>query len=230
MKPKRLLAALFFFLSIASSPCDAAERYYMLLFGSQPEPVAIKHTHTFASFIKATGEGNDPSKWKLELQDISWMPQSMRIRVLAITPEPGVNLSVAASIRWAESVGSKTSMWGPFEVKKELYDMAVVRAKELNEKKLSYLCNDRRLRGAGATNCIHAVSDLDTTQPPLPTGMQCGHEASETVYNHLKRFVLPEQDSNIWLCERLKLSPQNVQFRTLKAERTLPQTASSFQK
>ena len=38
---------------------SAEERYYMMIFGSQTEPFTLNTTHTFALFVKATGDGKE---------------------------------------------------------------------------------------------------------------------------------------------------------------------------
>jgi hypothetical protein len=42
---------------------------------------------------------------------------------------------------------------------------------------IAYICLDRMYRGA-ASNCIHALSDLDTAQEALMTGTARGDQAS----------------------------------------------------
>jgi hypothetical protein len=199
---------------ISSGAGRADDRYYMMIFGSETDPFAVRFTHTFALFVKASGEGNDG---KLEAQTLSWMPRSLSIRVLARRPEQGANLGIAESIQWADSVGGFTTMWGPFEVRKEFYDLAARQAARLNAGGMLYVCNDKRFRGEGASNCIHAVSDLDTTQPFLTTGTQCGNAGSELVLEHFARHILPQRASHRWLVERLGLDKMNVRFATPEA-------------
>jgi hypothetical protein len=197
-----------------SGAARADDRYYMMVFGSETDPFATRYTHTFALFVKASGEGKDA---KLETQTISWMPRSLSIRVLSRRPEPGVNLGVAESVRWADSVGGFTTMWGPFEVRKEFYDLAARQAARLNSGAMLYVCNDKRFRGDGASNCIHAVSDLDTTQLMLTTGTQCGNAGSELVLEHFARHIVPSRTSDRWLVERLGLDRMNVRFASPEA-------------
>jgi hypothetical protein len=95
---------------------QAEDRYYMMVFGTQSDLAGPRLTHTFAMFVKAT-DAKEPEARQLETQSISWMPRSLDIRVMARLPEPGANLTVEDSLRWADSVGAYTTMWGPFEVR-----------------------------------------------------------------------------------------------------------------
>ncbi|HLW68678.1 MAG TPA: hypothetical protein VKS79_25395 [Gemmataceae bacterium] len=75
-------------LFVGSNLADAGERYYLLIFGAQSEPPKATDSHSFATFVKATGGGSDPAAWKLELHTISWMPKSMSLEI-RLVPEPG---------------------------------------------------------------------------------------------------------------------------------------------
>ena len=96
MHPSRLLLP--FFLALALLPCgsgvQAGERYYVLFFGSQSEPYRPKYTQTWAALVKATGEGDDHSKYQLELSGISWLPATANVRVWNPAPERGANLDL----------------------------------------------------------------------------------------------------------------------------------------
>ena len=39
----------------------------------------MKYSHTWATFVKATGEGPDPAAWRLEEHTISWLPQTLNV-------------------------------------------------------------------------------------------------------------------------------------------------------
>src|SRR5260370_37702154 len=90
------------------------------------------------------------------MQSSSWMTETLEIEVLRRRPEPGVNLDLESSVRWAESRNSRVSMWGPYQIKKELYDRAVEQEARLNSGRVLYKAIDRRFRHGIASNCINA--------------------------------------------------------------------------
>jgi hypothetical protein len=184
---------------------QAADRYYLIVFGSQTQPHSHRHTHTFALFIKTRTGDQDNQEAIAETKTISWMPRTLRIRLLSQTPEPGVNLSVEQSVRWARSVGADTWMWGPFEIGQELYRLADAQVARLEAGKIKYVCLDKQFRGTGATNCIHALTDLDTTQPALDTGNQSGNSGSQAAVDHLMKHVVSSEVSADRLVEQLRL-------------------------
>src|SRR5258707_679178 len=80
------------------------EEYFMAVFASQSRPIQSRYSHTFATFVKARHNPSSKKDMLLETHTISWMPQSLDIVLLRRRPEPGVNLDLASSLRWARSV------------------------------------------------------------------------------------------------------------------------------
>src|SRR5262245_58010251 len=83
-------------LSAATSTAGAAERYYVLVFGSQSHPKQLRYTHTWATFVRAVGEGDDPNGWAVYQHTISWLPRTLEVRVWDPFPEPGINLDLSS--------------------------------------------------------------------------------------------------------------------------------------
>ena len=210
MRSKVTLIVIFIALSIGSLSARAEDRYYMVVFSWQSEPNLFRTAHTFASFVKVSGEGARAEDHRVEIQTISWMPRTLAVMPLRVQPEEGVNLDLPKSFKVAASIGSSVGAFPPVAVKKELHDLMVARIGQLNSGKLLYIANDARLRGAGAINCIHAISDADPTQPGLDSGLQHGDLSSAAVYRHLTKWMLPDERVPPWLVDRLGVSMKGV--------------------
>ena len=195
----------------------ADEAYYMMIFGQQDRGNSVPASHTYATFTKATGEGSDKSDYKLETHTISWMPKSMRVRTFA-PPEQGVNLDAKESVDFGRSIGASVTIYGPFEIKKELYERAVKQEERLKKGEVAYTVMDRRYRPVGAMNCIHALCDIDADNGMLETGTNRGNQASLTVLSHFSRWLVDRDTTHDWLIKRLELGDsivqQKVQFRS----------------
>lgn len=185
----------------------AGDRHYLLIFASQGQPVVPQTSHTFAVFAKSNGESKE-----CETQCISWMPQNLQIELLRSTPVNGKNLNLDESFKWARSIKARTTMWGPFLIKPELYEMAVAQVKRLNSNAVDYLALDGTRRRA--SNCIHAVSDLDTTRGRLNTGTAFGESASQAVLRHFERYILEDDQPTQWLIDQLGLKSTEIRFVT----------------
>jgi hypothetical protein len=196
----------------AAEPAADVSHYYMLVFAVQSEPNVVRRSHTFAVFVRADGNGTNSSR--TEVHCISWMPKSLSIQPLHMLPEPGVNLDLRATLDWAKSVRSRVSMWGPIAIRKDLFDKAVARQQQLESGVIEYLCVDRRYRGELASNCIHAVSDLDRDEPSLDTGANRGRAASEMVVSHFQSHFLKGSPPADWIVDRLDLRSRDIQLES----------------
>ena len=197
----------------ASAPARAGEpneSYYMTIFSAQADSRDPRRTHSFASFVKAIGTGDSAKDYPIEVHTISWMPRSLDIVILRRHPEPGANLDLESSLRWAESRNCRVSMWGPYQISKELYDRAIKQEARLNSGLVLYKALDRRFRPGMASNCIHAVSDLDTDNGLLHSGQGRGEAASRQVAQHLNRWIINPGQTHAWVASRLGLNDQSV--------------------
>lgn len=178
-------------------PTASAESYFMVVFAT--DRGAAPYSHTFATFVKTTEEGT-----LLDVQTISWMPRTLNIFVLA-PAEPGVNLDLHASLQWALSRNVPTFQWGPFEIKRELYDRAATQIARLNSGTVAYKALDRRLHPGNVSNCIHAVSDIEMDRGVLHVGLAHGRAASQLVVWHLQPWIIHPEEHHEWVTDLLGL-------------------------
>lgn len=147
-------------LAASGARVRAAEWYYVMVFGSQSSPKALRYTHTWATFVKAEGEGTDPSAYTLSENTISWLPRTLDVRVLAIHPETGVNLSLEDTLRVVHGTRQDVMMWGPFIIRKELYDRSLWVRSILESGQAQYRAISTS-RDMLVSDCIHAVAAVD---------------------------------------------------------------------
>jgi hypothetical protein len=129
-------------------------------------------------------------------------------------PEPGRNLNLAESIAWAVERKAATTAYGPFEIRKELYDAAQRRHLQLEGGLTGFVCIDSWFRPFVATNCIHALSDLDLSPRLLVTGLAYGNKASFRVLRHYEPWIVNPQASHPWVGDVLGLYRHRVAFAT----------------
>jgi hypothetical protein len=182
---------------------EPIEHYYMMIFSAQAASRDPRLTHSFATFVKATGTGDSAQDYQTEFHTISWMPRSLNIVILRARPEPGVNLDLPASLQWAQAMNCRVSAWGPYQIQKELYDRALEQEARLNSGRVLYKALDRRFRPGTASNCIHAVADLDIDNGLLQSGQGRGDEASQQVAQHLTRWMIDPGRTHAWVASRL---------------------------
>ncbi len=200
---------------VARAPSRAQEpdaAYYMTIFSAQAaDSRDPRRTHSFATFVKAIGTGEPAKESPIEVHTISWMPQSLNIVVLRGKPEAGTNLDLPSSLRCC-----RVSMWGPSQIDKEFYDRAIKQEARLNSGEVLYKALDQRFRPGIASNCIHAISDLDVANGLLNTGRGRGDAASSQVAEHLERWMVNPKKTHAWVASRLGLNDQTVNQRNLE--------------
>ena len=123
---------------------QAKDSYYMLIFSQQAKGNAAPLSHTFATFVKAPGEGKQAGE-RLEVHTISWMPASLNVKLVKRS-EPGVNLDLKKTLELARSRNARVSIWGPYQIDGELYDKAVERETFLKSGTVEYKAVDTRAR------------------------------------------------------------------------------------
>jgi hypothetical protein len=141
----------------------AEERYYVILFGSQSTPRVARYTHTWGTFVKASAEGCDTSKYHIdEVFTISWLPCTLDIRPLRPWAEKGVNLDLEETFDFVLP-RQRVSEWGPYEITPLLYERAVERKAELESGSVKYKAVDPNFgpRARTVSDCIHGITDLD---------------------------------------------------------------------
>jgi hypothetical protein len=143
-------------------PVPPNERFYLLVFGSQSQPIRPKYTHSWVTGVRVVdqGPGQPPV---IEASSISWMPATLDIHPLRFRVEPGVNLDLCSTIRMARDNSERISLWGPYEIRPGLYRKLLIQKDFMESGQIGYQCIDtigEARRGTGC-DCIHAITDCD---------------------------------------------------------------------
>lgn len=202
--------------SSAAEPADG-ERYYMTVFGAQSVPFRTRHTHTFAEFTRTvptpTGEA------VAETHTVSWLPATLRVRPLAVRPEPGVNLTLAETFAWVGSFGGRVSAWGPYQIGPDRYYPAVERKAELESGGIAYRAVGGFTRDAAVSNCGQSFSRAGPVVgrqflQPTPLPGITGTAQLVNRYNRAGAFIDPSVRHTELLpaigADRYPLTPRQV--------------------
>lgn len=137
-------------LALTASPtCARADEYFLAVFSAEAVPYHPEKTH---SFVAAVRTGQCP-----EVIGISWLPASLEPRGLTLAPEAGVNLGTAETIAWAERLGMRVSVWGPYRIQEELFCRLKGHAARLASGRVRYKPTDTAYPTAVVQNCYHAL-------------------------------------------------------------------------
>ena len=174
-------------LGSAAGTARGGEFYYVMIFGSQSSPKLLRYTHTWATFVRAVGEGPDPSNYALQVHTISWLPQSLEIHVWRPWPEPGVNLDLYQTLDVVHASQQSVTMWGPFVIEKEVYDRSLWVLQIIASGAPRY----RAISRPGnllVSDCIHAVAAVDPV-------FGRGHYPLIRIGKPASRYIAPDHDA-----------------------------------
>ena len=206
----------------AALPCPdhpaqaGGERYYALVFSAQSTPKLPRFTHTWVTLVRV-GTDQDGRPGAPQAQTISWLPVAIDIRPLDLLVEPGVNLDLHASLREALKRCERVSLWGPYEVRAELYRHFVARKCELETGRVGYQVVDVVGEAAlgGGVNCIHAVTQADPAFGRGPV-LEFGDDAGSAIAASLieRGAVVCPAQAHDWLIPALGLAQCPIVRRT----------------
>jgi hypothetical protein len=185
----------------------AGEFYYVLIFGSESHPKLLRYTHTWATFVRAVGEGPDPAGYALEVHTISWLPRTLEVNVLSPWPEPGVNLDLYQTIGAMLANREGITLWGPFRISKPVYDRSLWVHSIIDSGAAQYRAISTP-EDLLISDCIHAVAAVDPVfgreHYPL---IRIGKPASRYIARQvmLRSFFDQVAYDNTWLIPRLGL-------------------------
>jgi hypothetical protein len=169
------------------------ERYFIIPFADQDRGNHPEFSHSFISVIRVFAD-NKPAKltpglptrkyknWEFEAFTISWLPSDFlsnpHLCVFdgpgsRLFPKqnkcpisPGRNFSLAETIKLAVDEKNAVAMWGPYEIRKEGFDLGVRRKRLLDGGTIKYRADDRLYRkDKVAISCFHAMAGLDELFP-----------------------------------------------------------------
>lgn len=188
--------------SLEREPRGEAQ-YYLCVFASDTAPRRYQYSHTFATFIKVIGGS-------VEARTISWLPRSNIIEVARTESEPGMNLDLHQTLSFVRGINARIYEWGPYQIRRELYERSLRQIERLNSGRIAYKAFDGSWRPDAASNCIHAVSDIDAGAGYLTVDGTYGVAASVRVVEHLSRWMIQPGREHPWIQQVLGLSSQPI--------------------
>jgi hypothetical protein len=169
------------------------DRYFIIPFAYQDRWHNPQFSHSFISVIHVLAEGKQPraisrfrpgryKQWNFEAFTISWVPYDFdRNRHLCVFDGFGSRIfaswnkcpiSVGRDFKLEETLKLGTNlknaigMWGPYEIRKEAFDLGVNRLRLLDGGTIRYRADDRLYRKDRiAINCFHAMAGLEELYP-----------------------------------------------------------------
>jgi hypothetical protein len=196
--------------ALLPAAAPAGESYYVIVFGSNRGPFQPDNTHSWATFVRVCG---GPGGGHLQHHSISWLPETLEVRVRSRRTEPGVNLDLYRTLDWALGDGQRVSMWGPFQIEPELYWSSLHQVERLEGGAVEYKAVDFGYRTERVSNCIHAVSDLAGSPRARVFIPGYGQAASRVITARLRKFMIEPRQTHPWVAHALGLDHYPIRQR-----------------
>jgi hypothetical protein len=201
---------------------NAGDAYYVLVFGSQTTPARAKYSHSFATFVHVSWEGSSPCPVNpsLKAHTISWLPETLDIRVWALLPECGANFDLDSTIRYALDNNERVSLWGPYQIEPELYNRAMQQLGLLGSGQVRYKADDTAYKTDRVSNCIHAISSVAGGYRLRVASPGWGETASYAVVRRYLPWVIDRNEVHAWVGSALGLDRYPIIYRDLQSPRS----------
>jgi hypothetical protein len=178
------------------------DRYFIVPFAFQKRGNNPQFSHSFISVIRVFGDGKQPSitpglrrgtykNREFEAFTISWVPHDFGTNPVCVFDGfgsrifptwnkcpvvAGRNFRLDETLKVAMNEKGSVCMWGPYEIRKEAFELGVKRKLLLDGGTIRYKADDRLTRkDRVAVNCFHAMANLEELYPNggfLGTGFQ----------------------------------------------------------
>ena len=171
---------------------NTQDRYFIVPFAYQRRWNNPQFSHSFISVIRVIGDGKQPSltsglrrgRFKnrdFEAFTISWVPHDFGTYPVCVFDGfgsrifptwnkcpivVGRNFRLDETLKVAVNEKNSVAMWGPYEIRKEAFDLGVKRKLLLDGGIIKYKADDRLTRkDRVAINCFHAMANLEELYP-----------------------------------------------------------------
>jgi hypothetical protein len=217
---RRCLLVVAGFLLSSMQPALAQEAYFLLMFGSQRTPPDADHSHSFATFVRVRYNGPQPGVPVVEAHTISWLPDNLNIRVLALLPEPGHNFDLHTTLRFVLGDRQRVSLWGPYQIDPELYHRALMQKQLLESGQVRYKAVDSGYPSDRVSNCIHAISSIAEGHRVKVLSPGWGETASFTILQRFSPWIIDTNCPHSWLGSALGLNCYPIIYRNFEHPRS----------
>jgi hypothetical protein len=169
------------------------DRFFIIPFGYENRGNNPAFSHSFMTVIRVYGRTGEPrpvqglnqgryKQWDFEAFTVSWLPhdflenphlcvfEGVGSRVFPsknnCPVSVGKDFDLPQTVKLAAQAKVAVGMWGPYEITKEAFDIAVRRKRLLDTGVIKYRADDRPyLKDQTAINCFHALCGLDELFP-----------------------------------------------------------------
>jgi hypothetical protein len=200
MKRRTMRQAILWLLLVAA-PASAQCEDYLLVFAGDRARYQATHAHTFAAVVRIEKlPGALPRV--VDFASISWLPETMKVRALAVRSETGRNVPLDETLRVYTSDGH-VCMWGPYRIQPELTEFfksrAVLVESSFRYKGASFL-SPRQV-----CDCTRAIEEMVDPNRRYIGVFGYGAAAASVVVRNFSPWIIDPEQKHPWVATLLGL-------------------------
>jgi hypothetical protein len=192
----------------APGPTAAAD--YLIIFAGDSAPYRATKAHTFAALVRVETTPGGPAR-VTDLQSISWLPETMKVRALAMRPEVGRNVPLNETLEFYLRPGSHVNAWGPYLVKPEFAATFRARVATVN--------GHFRYKGASflsprdVCDCARAVEEMARPDRRFIGIFGYGAAAASSAVRTFTPSLVEPEHSHAWVAQVAGLGAYPIRWR-----------------
>jgi hypothetical protein len=175
-----------------------ADDFFAAVFTAETVPFRSSHTHTFV-VVARVPQSVEGVPGPLVTHHISWCPASLQLRGLTVRPEPGVNLDVPETLAHCRRNGMRVSVWGPYRIEAELFDIVARQQANLESGRVMYKPTDNVYPSDVAANCYHAIWRPIAPCKKYSGPFNCGDATGTTTLRLIRPWLVRPEETHDWL-------------------------------
>jgi len=175
---------------LTAFPLTVTADDYLMVFSADGIPYRPTTAHTFAAVVRVECRAG-ATPHVVELQSLSWLPATGKVRGLALRSEKGRNVPLDETLRDAQATGRTICLWGPYRIQSEVADQFRGRIVTV-ESSFAY-------KGASFFSPLHVCDCARSVEELLGSRRYIGvfgygaAAASVIVQKYSSSLILPEQ-------------------------------------
>ena len=131
----------------------------------------------------------------------------------SLFPETGHNFDLQDTLRYAYRNNERVSLWGPYQIEKDLYDRAMDQIALLESGDVLYKANDMGRFSKRVSNCIHAVSSVAQGVRLWVAEPGFGQAASFAISKRFRPWIIDKDEVHAWVGSAIGLDEYPIIYR-----------------
>ncbi len=169
---------------------------YLFVFAADGVPYRPTRAHLFAALASVEKSPDNPPRL-VDFTSMSWLPETMVVRALAMRPEKGRNVPLDETIEFSLKEGRLVFLWGPYRVQPEFAQRFKARVATVESSfKYQGACF---LKPLEVCDCVRSVEEMIEPWRRFIGVFGYGAAAASFVVRKFTPWLVEPQQAHSWV-------------------------------